>query len=94
MINCGKTNMHEFAYGTSCKSAHFGEASCAFDKRYNTGGTSGGSGGCVGTGTSPLALGTDTIGSIRIPASCNGVVGYKPTINRWPADYGIKGTHS
>ena len=41
----------------------------------------------------PISLGTDTGGSIRIPATWNGVVGYKPTISRWPADYGLKLTH-
>lgn len=57
------------------------------------GGSSGGTGGAVGTGSVPIGLGTDTGGSIRIPSSCNGVVGYKPTIGRWPADYGLKMSH-
>ncbi len=47
----------------------------------------------MGTGTAPIAIGTDTGGSIRIPATSNGVIGYKPTINRWPSDYGIKMSH-
>jgi mandelamide amidase len=82
--------MHEFAFGTTTKNAQNGPALSAFDKNRSAGGSSGGSGGCVGTGAVPIALGTDTGGSIRIPATSNGVVGYKPTINRWFTDYGIK----
>ena len=93
MINAGKTNLHEFAFGTMSKNEHFGPARCAFDKTRSAGGSSGGSGGCVGLGVVPIALGTDTGGSIRIPSTWNGVIGYKPTINRWPADYGIKASH-
>jgi Asp-tRNA(Asn)/Glu-tRNA(Gln) amidotransferase A subunit family amidase len=93
MINAGKANMHEFAFGTTSKNKHYGPAKSAFDKERTAGGSSGGSGGCVGTGTVPIALGTDTGGSIRIPATSNGVIGYKPTINRWPCDYGIKMSH-
>lgn len=85
--------MHEFTFGTSTKNGHFGAAACAFDKEISAGGSSGGSGACVRTGSAPIALSTDTIGSIRIPATCNGVVGYRPTISRWPSDYGINCTH-
>ena len=94
MINAGKTNLHEFSCGSLNDNGFFGNAKCAFDKSRSAGGSSGGSGGAVGTGTLPIALGTDTGGSIRIPANWNGVVGYKPTVNRWPADYGLKMTHS
>ena len=54
------------------------------------GGSSGGTGGCVGSGAVPIGIGTDTAGSLRIPAACNGVIGYRPSINRWPADWGLK----
>mmetsp|Transcript_46100 Transcript_46100/g.33893 ORF Transcript_46100/g.33893 Transcript_46100/m.33893 type:complete len:147 (-) Transcript_46100:49-489(-) len=93
MVLAGKTNMHEFAFGTTTKNGYYGAAGSAFDAKRTAGGSSGGSGGVVGTGTVPVALGTDTGGSIRIPSASNGVVGYKPTINRWPADYGIKMSH-
>ena len=92
-ISAGKMNMHEYSFGTMSKNSHYGPAASAFDLSRSAGGSSGGSGGAVGTGTLPIALGTDTGGSIRIPAASNGVVGYKPTINRWPADFGIKMSH-
>ena len=93
MINGGKTNLHELSFGTTSANGLYGPARSAMDATRSAGGSSGGSGGVVGTGTLPFALGTDTGGSIRVPATCNGVVGYKPTINRWPADYGLKMTH-
>lgn len=93
MINGGKTNLHELSFGTTSDNGLYGSAKSAMDATRSAGGSSGGSGGVVGTGTLPFALGTDTGGSIRIPATCNGVVGYKPTINRWPADYGLKMSH-
>jgi indoleacetamide hydrolase len=92
-ISAGKTNLHELSFGTTSVNGLYGPARCAFDKSRSAGGSSGGSGGAVGLGTVPVALGTDTGGSIRVPATCNGVVGYKPTINRWPADYGVKMSH-
>jgi len=55
-----------------------------------SGGSSGASAGIVSAGIVPLALGTDTTGGIRIPAACTGVVGYRPTLHRWPNDYGLK----
>lgn len=88
-ISGGKTTMHEFAYGTTTDNATYGNCYSALDHERSAGGSSGGSGGAVGTGALPIALGTDTGGSIRVPASCNGVVGYKPSINRWHADFGI-----
>jgi len=92
-INGGKTNLHELSFGTVSNNAHYGPAKNAYDETRCAGGSSGGSGGSVGLGVLPISLGTDTGGSIRIPAAYNGVVGYKPTINRWPADYGVKLSH-
>lgn len=64
-----------------------------FDISRIAGGSSGGTGGAVGSGAFPVGLGTDTGGSIRIPAAWNGLVGYRPTINRWPVNYGMKTSH-
>lgn len=95
MINAGKANMHELSFGTMSKNVIFGAARSALDYKRSAGGSSGGSGGAVGLGTVPIALGTDTGGSIRIPASSNGIYGYRPTIDRWPAaDYGMKLSHA
>lgn len=94
MINAGKTNMHELSFGTMSKNGIYGAARSALDYNRSAGGSSGGSGGAVGLGTLPIALGTDTGGSIRIPAASNGIYGYRPTIDRWPArDFGMKLSH-
>ena len=92
-INVGKTNMNEFALGTSTFNIHYGTAKNPYDSSRITGGSSGGTGGAVGSGAVPFGLGTDHSGSIRVPSSFNGIVGYKPTFNRWPSDYGIKASH-
>ncbi len=94
MINAGKTNLHELSFGTMSKNGIYGAARSALDYKRSAGGSSGGSGGAVGLGTLPIALGTDTGGSIRIPAASNGIYGYRPTIDRWPAgDFGMKLSH-
>lgn len=85
--------MHELSFGTMSKNIIYGAARSALDFNRSAGGSSGGSGGAVGLGTVPIALGTDTGGSLRIPASSNGIYGYRPTIDRWPADYGMKMSH-
>ena len=85
--------MNEFALGTTTYNGYYGTAKNAIDDTCIAGGSSGGSGGAVATGAVPFGLGTDHSGSIRIPSSFNGIVGYKPTVNRWPCDYGIKGAH-
>jgi mandelamide amidase len=92
MILCGKTRMHELAFGTTSSHASIEKsARNAFDINCVAGGSSGGSGGCVGIGSATIAIGTDTGGSIRIPASYNACVGYRPTVQRWPSkEYGIK----
>jgi Asp-tRNA(Asn)/Glu-tRNA(Gln) amidotransferase A subunit family amidase len=82
----GKTNLHEFAYGISSQNAHFGTVpNPAFPGRL-AGGSSGGSAAAVAAGDVELALGTDSAGSIRIPAAWCGVVGFKPSYGLVPAD--------
>ncbi|MGI5835700.1 MAG: amidase [Chloroflexota bacterium] len=78
----GKTQMHEFAYGPTSTNPHYGDARNPWDLDRLTGGSSGGSAAAVATSMAAAALGSDTGGSIRIPASLCGVTGIKPTYGR------------
>jgi aspartyl-tRNA(Asn)/glutamyl-tRNA(Gln) amidotransferase subunit A len=78
-IFLGKTNLHEFAYGGSGVISAYGPVQNPWDSKRITGGSSSGSAAAVAAGLCFMALGTDTAGSIRLPASYCGVVGLKPT---------------
>ncbi|QKC81713.1 amidase [Mesorhizobium sp. NZP2077] len=80
----GKTNMTEFAFTAIGDNMHYGTPGNAADASHIPGGSSSGAGVSVGEGTSDISIGSDTGGSIRIPASLNGVVGFKPTARRVP----------
>jgi aspartyl-tRNA(Asn)/glutamyl-tRNA(Gln) amidotransferase subunit A len=82
----GRTNLHEFAFGTTTEDSGFGLARHPIDDTRSPGGSSGGSGIAVKTGMSLASIGTDTGGSIRIPAAACGVVGLKPGWSEIPAD--------
>jgi aspartyl-tRNA(Asn)/glutamyl-tRNA(Gln) amidotransferase subunit A len=75
----GKTNLHEFAYGISSQNAHYGTVPNPAAPGRLAGGSSGGSAAAIAAGDVALALGTDSAGSIRIPASWCGIVGFKPS---------------
>jgi aspartyl-tRNA(Asn)/glutamyl-tRNA(Gln) amidotransferase subunit A len=75
----GKTNLHEFAYGVTTNNPHYGPVHNPWDVERISGGSSGGSAAAVSAALGLASLGTDTGGSIRIPAAACGVVGLKPT---------------
>lgn len=80
----GKTNMNEFAFGVTGINPHYGTVRNPWDPERIVGGSSSGSAAAVASGMSAAAIGTDTGGSIRIPASLVGVVGFKPTYDIIP----------
>jgi aspartyl-tRNA(Asn)/glutamyl-tRNA(Gln) amidotransferase subunit A len=85
-VSAGKTNLHEFAYGVTSQNLHYGTVPNPAHPGLTAGGSSGGSAAALALGLADGALGTDTGGSIRIPAACCGLAGFKPTFGLVPVD--------
>ena len=85
-ILVARANMDELAYGVTGSNPHTGQVRNPADEKRHPGGSSAGSGAAVADGMVPLAVGTDTAGSVRIPASLCGVVGMRPTHGLLPSD--------
>jgi aspartyl-tRNA(Asn)/glutamyl-tRNA(Gln) amidotransferase subunit A len=83
-VSLGKTNTHELAWGASGINPHFGAVRNPWDPERIAGGSSGGAGAAVAAGLGLVGMGTDTAGSVRIPAALCGVVGLKPTYGLVP----------
>ncbi len=85
-IMLGKSAMHELAYGITGNNAAFGPTRNPFDPSRIAGGSSGGTAAAIAAGLAPAGLGSDTGGSIRIPAALCGLAGLRPTSGRYPSD--------
>lgn len=85
-IIIGKANMHELAYGITSNHYAYGAVGNVHNPDYFAGGSSGGTAATIAAGLAHAGLGTDTGGSCRIPAALNGIVGFRPTVGRYPND--------
>lgn len=85
-IYVGRLNMDEFAYGFATVNANYGTTRNPYDTERLAGGSSGGSASAVAAGLVPISLGSDTNGSVRVPASLCGLFGLRPTHNALPMD--------
>ena len=93
-VMLGKTNTPEFGYKATTENLVFGETRNPWALDKTPGGSSGGASAVTAAGLAPLSVGTDGGGSIRIPASCAGIYGLKPTFGRVPSLPGFGGWHS
>jgi aspartyl-tRNA(Asn)/glutamyl-tRNA(Gln) amidotransferase subunit A len=85
-VDIGKANLHEFAWGITSENDHYGWVPNPVAPSRIAGGSSGGNAAALAAGLADYALGTDSGGSIRIPAACCGVTGFKPTYGLVPLD--------
>lgn len=82
----GKTNMHELAFGISSDNRAFGPVRNPYRRSCFAGGSSGGTAALIAAGVAPAGLGTDTGGSVRIPAALTGLCGFRPSLGRYPGE--------
>lgn len=82
----GKSNLHEWSQGVTGHNHHFGPARNPHAPEHIAGGSSGGNAVLLAAQAVPAAIGTDTGGSVRVPAALCGLVGFRPTVGRWPGD--------
>jgi Asp-tRNA(Asn)/Glu-tRNA(Gln) amidotransferase A subunit family amidase len=82
-IILGKTNMHELAFGVTSNNTHYGAVGNPYKPDYFAGGSSGGTGAAIARRMATAGLGSDTGGSVRIPAAINGTAGFRPTLHRY-----------
>ena len=85
-ILLGKTNMHELAFGYTTNNSAYGTARNPYDRLRSPGGSSGGTAVAVAARIAPAGLGTDTVGSVRVPAAMCGIAGFRPSIGRYSAE--------
>jgi mandelamide amidase len=93
-IVLGKANMHEMAFGITNNNAAFGPARNPYDATRIPGGSSGGTGAAVAARLAPAGIGSDTGGSVRIPAAFCGIASFRPSLGRWPTDGILPISHS
>jgi len=93
-IPFGRTNMHELAYGLTSNNAYFGPVRNPFNREMIVGGSSGGSAAAVAARIVPVAMGTDTGGSVRVPAALCSIVGFRPTHGRYNGEGIVPISHS
>jgi len=86
VVVLGKTGLHELAYGITSNNSGFGAVRNPLDQTRIPGGSSGGNAAAVAAGIVTIGIGTDTGGSVRLPAAMTGTVGFRPTVGLYPAD--------
>jgi indoleacetamide hydrolase len=86
----GKVNLHELCFGITSNNATYGPVRNPHAPTHMCGGSSGGTAAAIAAGLAPAGIGSDTGGSLRIPAAMCGVVGFRPTTGRWPSDGVVK----
>jgi len=84
-IVIGKTNMPEMAFRVDSWNRLYGRTVNPYSARHSTGGSSSGTAAGIAAGLAPCGLGSDTSGSVRLPAACCGIVGFRPSLGRWPS---------